>query len=253
MMLGSDGPYSLISFHNQSFLNTFTFTIPHRLMSMHKTVEPRIGKIDDLASSSCLNVVPKCVWMDEVAIFEPSEKFEALYTQGAGPCGILIMIARSEESGKISAIALAHVGPLIYENSITKIFALLNSGKDSSIEAYVIGGCDYNHEKIFRAVVDKGVEVKFAWANPLGDRSDAAVVDSCGRVYYGKLLDPGVWKGQPSGTHVRKGGQFHVIDLRIPTAQNRVSMELNMKKTHNKVMPIVIPEIKEMKEKRKRV
>lgn len=162
--------------------------------------EPEIGTFKSLLSINELKVIPRVVWIDEAAFIDSSEGPRALYTKGACPCGILILVSRKGPRWKPYHAALAHVNSAT-EESIAEMFALLRRGQDVLTDAYIIGGQIYTSNMILKAAKSQPwVHVKFKWPNIGLRRVDAAAVDNEGRVYYGEredlnLMD--IWNGNP--------------------------------------------------------
>lgn len=180
-----------------------------------------IEKKKDLADYPELKgLLLKGVRMGEAAIFEPSGKAEALYTDNAFSCAILVLIARNKETDKISGIALAHVDG--YNSSIPVLFDLLRNGTDVKFDAYAIGG-DWNFRYWVEAAIRKEKDTKLysVCSQCDGEKSKAAAVDSNGKIYFARgstFPEESYITDLKNAKIFGSNGALDIIDLRIPKA-----------------------------------
>lgn len=131
------------------------------------------------------------VLQGEAHFFTPKDgKVDGLYTFGAGPCSILIGVSR-DSSGKVQQVGMAHLDAGVREAGMNRFFSRLQANQEpgSKTEVYIISGERQVALGAIEAAQKAGAEVKLADADLNGERSDAAVVDAEGTVYYGDRMD----------------------------------------------------------------
>lgn len=113
---------------------------------------------------------------------------QALYTAGAIPCVILIMIDRDEMTGKVSKIGMSHVDPETSVLGVKDFFAAFwEAGgiKTRAPEIYLVSGEEENATKVIRALFPYRHFIRGMNCDFNGARQDAAAVGGDGRIYYG--------------------------------------------------------------------
>lgn len=118
----------------------------------------------------------------------PEGSLDGLYTFGAGPCSIVITVAKSASEGKVVNVGMAHVDANTPEESLVNYLTQSKIDDDNSLEIYVISGEDHTALTINSAIEATGLEITFANIDQSGDRSDAAAVDVNGNVFYGENM-----------------------------------------------------------------
>lgn len=113
-----------------------------------------------------------------------------LYTFGAGPCSILIVVSKGQtgETEKLNKIGMAHLDASVPLNDIKLFINRIKEGT-ANVEAYVISGEKNISLNVLKVLEATGAEIKFFNVDLSGERSDAAIVDSKGKVYYGERTD----------------------------------------------------------------
>lgn len=109
-----------------------------------------------------------------------------LATFGAGPCAILIAVAR-DEAGNVSKIGMAHQDANITSKSLDAFFGMMKGS--SRLEVSLLGGDKEAATSALQAADRAGAAVKFASAN-IGEHEERvvdAVVDRNGKIYNGML------------------------------------------------------------------
>jgi|GEM_PF-5081791 len=147
--------------------------------------------IHQYAANSTL-VVPT----GSVYIFSPMQCPDmGLYTEGAGPCQILIAIAKDSD-GTLQQIALGHIDCNVGQTALINLFTRLATGVNRGcLEVSLIGGIQRTALRVITAAHMVEADIKFAAANFSQQRSDAVAVDMEGKIYYGPTTR---FRDQPS-------------------------------------------------------
>ncbi|MBI2335459.1 MAG: hypothetical protein HYU97_01695 [Deltaproteobacteria bacterium] len=124
------------------------------------------------------------VLQGDARFLNPTGKIDGLYTMGAGPCAILIAVSR-DSGGHVTNIGMAHIDGMVREQYIDSFFQRLGQNDKNTIEIHVISGDEDIAFRILKASQNASATIRFFNADFHGDRSDAAIVDREGKVYYG--------------------------------------------------------------------
>jgi hypothetical protein len=127
------------------------------------------------------------VLQGEAHFISPNGKTEGLYTFGAGPCAVVVVVARGIDN-QVSKLGMAHLDGATPITSIQDFLRQAGNG-DEKLEVYLISGERETALRIDKAISQKeGAKLVFARIDD-GSISDAVLVDKTGRVYYGERMD----------------------------------------------------------------
>ncbi len=127
------------------------------------------------------------VLQDESVIIESGHGVYGLHTFGASSCSILIVVSR-DSKGTVKRAGLAHIDFGVQKEQIIRFLNMAKLG-DIDPEIYVIGGDKETALHVLESCEAIRAQIKFFCANLDLSRSDAAIVDFNGTVYYGKFKD----------------------------------------------------------------
>jgi hypothetical protein len=112
---------------------------------------------------------------------------EGLYTFGAGPCAIVIGVAKNN-SGQVTRVGMAHVDAVVGEASLRNYFSQMR-GNEETLEISILGGEPVTAKRVLHAADQDGMSIIFSDANLDGSRTDNAAVDIQGKIFYGGRSD----------------------------------------------------------------
>ncbi len=121
-----------------------------------------------------------------IADLKNNKEIQGLFTFGAGPCSIL-MLQSIGKDGKPEKIAMAHLDGATKPQDINALIAML--GDPKNVSATVISGQSDLALQVGNALKKSGVKTEFANVDVNGERSDQAIIDRNGKVYYGMRQD----------------------------------------------------------------
>lgn len=97
------------------------------------------------------------------------------------------MLSSRCSSGELGKIAMAHVDSKSTSKDVKMLIDSL--GRGANIEATVISGDRNLSLEIGKAIESSGTKLKFSDIDIRQSRTDAAVIDRTGKVYYGSRPD----------------------------------------------------------------
>lgn len=120
------------------------------------------------------------VYQGEAQIWSHPKEGDALYTMGAGPCSVLIMVERNPVTGNVNKIGMAHIDAVTSSQSIRNFYANFENA-----EVRIISGELGTVTKIIGVIPPEDREKIRMNVDLHGERPDAVAIDHSGSIYYG--------------------------------------------------------------------